>query len=153
MVSFQGTPTLGICWIGNCGSQNTSDKANIRVLALPGIKPRLTCNQLVYCLKYNCFLLVYNLKYNGCVWKFMIVTILDMFIFMEINIFRTLTWQVLKVMCKISRNSFWIVGHDLQGYALWQDEHKRDGSKILQEPERYINITKWLLQWSRILRS
>jgi hypothetical protein len=153
MVSFQGNPTLGILWIRNCGSQSASDKAHILVPALPGVKPWLTCNQLVYWMKFNCLLLVCNLKYNGCVYKIMIVTILGMFIFMKIRIFKAWTWQVLKVMCKISRNSFWIQGYDLQGYALWQDEHKRNGSEILQEPERYVNVTKWQPQLSRILRS
>lgn len=61
--------------------------------------------------------------------------------------------QVLKVICIISRKSFLIQGYFLQGCALCQDEHQRNCSKILQEPERYVNITKWLPQWSRILRS
>jgi len=52
-----------------------------------------------------------------------------------------------------TRKSFLIQGYILQGYLLWQDEHQSNGSKILQEPERYVNIIKWLPKWSRILRS
>lgn len=50
--------------------------------------------------------------------------------------------QVLKVICIISRKTFLIQGYFLQGYGLCQDEHQRNGSKLLQEPERYVNITK-----------
>jgi len=70
--------------IGICGSQGISDKANILMSTLLGIK-LINMYQLLYSLKFNCLLLLYNLKYKVVFCQFMMFTMLDMFSFIKIK--------------------------------------------------------------------